>query len=304
MRLIAIISVLIFFTSCKQEGQEAAFSDENVQNIFNQYIADPSDQNARLFNAASIQYLSMNPESPDKKQLVEKGLEVAKKHNLIPAQSTYLITLIRDFGANKETPDRIFELATMMKAANREAAANTLFHSFATRYKDHEKAEEAKKQLSVEITDIDDYIRMVGEKIFEDPDETGVNKGNSQYFVDACEAYALANSNSVASPEFLYKASEIARTLRTFPKALTLYDWIINKYPDYEKAPTVLFLKGFLLENQFNDVEAAKATYQQFLKKYPRHELSDDVNFLLTNIGKSDDEIMKMIEEKSKQESQ
>lgn len=304
MRIITILSFLVLLLSCKQKLQEVTFSDENVDKIYKQYLADPTDQNARLFNASNIQFLSLNPNVKDKKQFIDEGLIIAKKHNLTPAQSTYLITLIRDFEGNKETPDRIFELASMMKAAKREAAANTLFHSFATKYKDHKKAEEAKNQLTEEISDIDAYILTIGEKIFENPDETGVNKSNSQYYVDACEAYALANSNSVASPEFLYKASEIARTLRTFPKALTLYDWIINKYPDYEKAPTVLFLKGFLLENQFADIDAAKSTYEEFLKKYPRHELSDDVSFLLNNLGKSDDEIMKMIEEKGKKESQ
>ena len=126
-----------------------------------------------------------------------------------------------------------------------------MFYSFASRFKDHPKADEARSSLTAEISDIDGYILEIGEKIFENADETGVNKANSQYYVDACEAYALANPNSVASPEFLYKAAEIARTLRTFPKALSLYDSINNKYPQYERAPTVLFLKGFLLENQF-----------------------------------------------------
>ena len=304
MRLFYVLCLIFLFASCKNKGKDIVFNDDNVQKIYMQYIADPSDQNARLFSAASIQYLSMQPDAQDKKQLLDRGLEIAEEHNLLPAKSTYLITLIRDYEGNKETPDRIFDLAMIMKNAKKDAAANTLFHSFASNYKDHPKAKEAITYLTEEITDMDQYILAIGEKIFEDPDETGINKANSQFYVDACEAYALANPNSVASPDFLYRASEIARTLRTFPKALTLYDWIITKYPTYEKSPTVLFLKGFLLESQFNNIESARYSYQQFLDKYPQHDLADDVAFLLQNLGKSDEEIMKIIEANRQDESQ
>ncbi len=295
MRYSFFLCLLLIF-SCKNQKDNVSFSDENVQKIYTQYDNDPTDQNARLFAAAAIQAISRNPQMSDKKALIDKGLEIANENNITSAKSTFLINLIRDYEGNKETADRILELANILKESKKEAAANTLYYSFANRFKNHPKAEEAKGNLTTDITDIDQYILEIGEKIFDNPDESGVNKGNSQYYVDACEAYALANPNSVASPDFLYKASEIARTLRTFPKALSLYDWIISKYPEYEKAPTVLFLKGFLLENQFNDLEMAKTTYKQFLDKYPKSDLADDVAFLYENIGKSDEEIMEMIE--------
>ncbi|NNF36126.1 MAG: hypothetical protein HKN68_18620 [Saprospiraceae bacterium] len=296
MKKLSYLLCMVVFLACNAKEDSVSFSDEKVQKVYTQYKAEPNEQNARLFCASAIQAIGTNTNMVDRKKLIDKGLEIANENNVTSAKSTFLINLIRDYEGNKETPDRIYELAEMLKASNKEAAANTLFHSFAIRFKNHPKAQEAKNNLSTEIQDIDKYILEIGEKIFENADETGVNKANSQYYVDACEAYALANPNSVASPDFLYRAAEIARTLRTFPKALSLYDWIINKYPEYEKAPTVLFLKGFLLENEFNDIELAKNTYKQFIDKYPRHELTDDVTFLYENIGKSDEEIMKMIE--------
>lgn len=296
---------MMIFLACKAKEDTVNFTDENVQKVFTQYQNEPNEQNARLFCASAIQAIGTHSNMKDKKALIDKGFEIASKNNITSAKSTFLINLIRDYEGNKETPDRIFELAEMMKAGKKEAAANTLFYSFASRFKNNPKSEEAKKNITSDIKDIDKYILEIGEKIFENADETGINKANSQHYVDACEAYALANPNSVASPDFLYRAAEIARTLRTFPKALSLYDWIINKYPDFEKAPTALFLKGFLLENEFNDIEMAKSTYKQFIDKYPNNELTDDVTFLYENIGKSDEEIMKIIEaNKEKKEAQ
>ena len=292
--LIVLFAVVI---SCKTD-KVYTFENENVQKFYTKYKSDPTEQNARLFSASAIQYLSTTPDALNKKDLLDEGLAVSKKHNITSGQITFLIILIRDYQGEKETPDRIFELASVMKTGNKEAAVNTLLHSFINSNKNHPKVKEAKEMMTAEISDIDDYILQIGEKIFDDPDETGVNRDNSLFYVDACEAYALANPNNVGSPEFLYKASEIARTLRTFPKALSLYDWIIQKYPNYEKTPTTLFLKGFLLENEFQDIEAAKIIYIEFKTKYPNHQLADDVDFLIENIGKSDEEIMEIIEKR------
>ena len=123
MRLIISIAILILISSCKGKKDTLTFADENVQKMYIQYNEAPTDQNARLFNATSIQYLSLQPDAQDKKELLLAGLEVAEKHNLVPAKSTFLISLIRDYEGNKETADRIYELAMMMKSAQKEAAA-------------------------------------------------------------------------------------------------------------------------------------------------------------------------------------
>ena len=81
---------------------------------------------------------------------------------------------------------------------------------------------------------------------------------------------------------------------------MSIYDWILEKYPNYEKAPTSLFLKGFIIENNIKDDVMAKEIYNKFLSDYPKHDLADDVQFLIDNLGKSDQEILEMIESKKK----
>lgn len=131
--------------------------------------------------------------------------------------------------------------------------------------------------------------------ILVDVDETGVNRNASMRYVDASEAIALAVPDDKKVPEYLYKSAEIARSIRTLPKAMSLYDWIIDQYPNYVDIPKVLFIKAYLIEYEYGDIEEARKLYEAFLKKYPSHEFAKSAEFLLKNLGKSEEEILKEI---------
>ena len=142
------------------------------------------------------------------------------------------------------------------------------------------------------------YVQYLFDQILIDPDEFGINKSAALQFVDASEALALVSPDNEFVPDFLYKAAEIARSMRTLPKAMSLYDWILEDYPEHEKAPTIMFIKGFIMEQDFKKVEEAKKLYSQFLEKYPNHQMAESAKFLLDNLGKSDEEILQTIETK------
>mgnify|MGYP003453067237 FL=1 len=44
--------------------------------------------------------------------------------------------------------------------------------------------------------------------------------------------------------------------------------------------------------------------YKDYLAKYPNDEFSESAKFLLDNLGKSEEELKKMLEEKSKENVQ
>ena len=43
--------------------------------------------------------------------------------------------------------------------------------------------------------------------------------------------------------------------------------------------------------------EKARGLYEEFVKNHPTDEFADDTQFLLANLGKSDEEIIKQFEE-------
>ena len=99
------------------------------------------------------------------------------------------------------------------------------------------------------------------------------------------------------SPEYLFKAAELARAIHKGQEAVLYYDKICTDYPDYEKAPTALFLKAFTYENTLKDTANAKIGYQEFIKKYPDNQFADDAQYSLKYLGKSPEELIRIFED-------
>lgn len=106
-------------------------------------------------------------------------------------------------------------------------------------------------------------------------------------------------SDDTLSAEYLFRAGEIANGIMLPNDAISYFKKVYEKYPAHNKAATSLFLQGFVYETQLKNIEKAKTIYNEFLAKYPQHQLAKDVQFSLDNLGKSDEELIKMFEEKN-----
>ncbi len=296
--LAALLLSSILFLQCKTDN---APKTDTLADLEASLAAEPSPANANNV-VKEINKLIANEESKTAKAaLISKGLKVSKEHKLNSKTASFLTMAMRTKDVAVDKKESILELANLMTANRRDKTANILFQAFADLYpEDTRSAAFAEKVKAMTGGDVHAYLLKTAENIFENPDEYGINRKSSSEYVNACEAYALAYDDEKA-PEYLYKAAEIARSLRTFPKTLSLYDWIIDSYPTYEKTPTALFLKGFVIENELKNEDLARETYERFLADYPKHDLADDVTFLLDNLGKSNEEILELIEKNKKQ---
>lgn len=101
------------------------------------------------------------------------------------------------------------------------------------------------------------------------------------------------------APEYLFKAAEIQRNFQKYDKALYLLDQAYQKYAEHYRAPYCLFVMGLIYQDDLKDLEKAKEKYDWFLQKFPDHEFADDTQFLLDNLDKSDEEILRMLEKKA-----
>ncbi len=100
--------------------------------------------------------------------------------------------------------------------------------------------------------------------------------------------------------EYIFKGADISMNINQPQQAIDLYDRIINDYPDFRKAPECLFLKGYVYENYFNDLDQARAIYTEFIEKYPENDFADDAQISINNLGKSPEELIQEFEEKMK----
>ena len=153
-------------------------------------------------------------------------------------------------------------------------------------------------QASVDVNSKEGLAKLIKEaegKLYKN-DGGSFDRKQATNVVDAYNNYAKKFPQDAESPQYLFKAAEIYRSMRNYKKATEIYQNIHDNYSNFDKAPHSLFLLGFIYENDLKDLNKAKSVYEQFIAEYPKHELSDDVQFSLNNLGKPAEEIIKGFE--------
>ncbi len=113
-------------------------------------------------------------------------------------------------------------------------------------------------------------------------------------FIETCEGYAAITASEDKYAELLSKAAGLAKTVESYNQALMLYARLSDRLPKHPKAPTALFMQGHIYENDLNDMDKAKAAYEQFLQRYPNDpDYADDAKIALDQLGKTPEEIIK-----------
>lgn len=131
-------------------------------------------------------------------------------------------------------------------------------------------------------------------------DQNGIlNQVNSQDFVNlAVELSDRYPSDTLAALP-LYKAAELARSMNDPKRAAVLYERVHDNYGSFSKAPEALFMAAFTYDEHLDNLDKARETYEKFLKLYPDNVFAKDTPMLLDNLGKSDEEILRQLEEKA-----
>jgi tetratricopeptide (TPR) repeat protein len=297
--------LLIFLSACKQDSANTASTPttneiSSFQKAMEQLKSEPGKASAENFILQARKELLSVTDEAKEMDLLLKGLKVAEEYKMGPTAIGFLMPLVKDFPDNPQHEEHFAKLASALHDIGKSIPGGILVNTYETNFPSGKYLKMLKGKQKEEIKDLDAYIKELAANVFIDPDKYGINKISAQKYVDACEAYAIGLPKSEMSPEYLYRAGEMARTLNTYNKALSIFDWIIDKYPNYDKTPTTIFLKGFMLENELKNKEAAKVVYNEFLAKFPKNDLADDVSFLLENIDKTNEELRDMIDKKSK----
>ncbi len=98
----------------------------------------------------------------------------------------------------------------------------------------------------------------------------------------------------------LFKAADVARGIGEYGKAIQLWGKVWRGYPDFDKAPDAVFMQGFTYENNLMDIQNAKRYYLQFIEKYPKNPLREQVIIALKNLGKSPEDLIKEFQKNEK----
>ncbi|MCF8257545.1 MAG: tetratricopeptide repeat protein [Flavobacteriales bacterium] len=134
-------------------------------------------------------------------------------------------------------------------------------------------------------------------------DEGGMdNRAAAQLLVRSYATYYQHHKSDSTAIDMLFKAGEVSMGLGDGRLAVKYFGTVAEEHPEFRKAPEALFLQGFCEENLNGDMEQAKFFYSDFIAKHPGHVLVEDARFSIENLGKTDEELIKMFEQLKKEE--
>ena len=122
---------------------------------------------------------------------------------------------------------------------------------------------------------------------------------DSVAFMELLSAYQNFSSKypgDSMTPGYLFKAAGIAAGLNRGTPAIGLYKFVIDTYPDYRKIPECYFMEAFTYENTLGNNDKANVVYNEFLVRYPDHDLTDDALAAIKFLGKSPEEMLREFE--------
>lgn len=113
------------------------------------------------------------------------------------------------------------------------------------------------------------------------PDESVAVKLADSYML-----YAKQNPNDDAVPDMLFKALDVYVGMNISPKkAVEAADILIEKYPSFDMTPMAMYIKGFVYESMFKDLDKAEKAYRHFLETYPDNPMAEEVKMTILNLG-------------------
>lgn len=288
--------ILIGLGCKKSEGYDA----KALAALEQAFEATPADS---TYDLLITRYLEIMQENKADKKIVEdmlfKAATASKKMNNCRQMVIFLNNLIKNHYERQDTPDHILEMINCLRQSEKNYAADILSICFGEAFPNHPKKVELMSGLPNQLPAVQ-YLANLATSMFPDTGSS-YNKDVAFQFVDACEAYALVLPHSDKSAEYLFSAAQTAKLLQTYDKCISLYDWIIEKYPNHPKAENSAFMKGFLFDSDLKDTAVARKFYSEFIAKYPKSEFADDAQILIQNLGKTEEQILEEIQKKNQQ---
>ena len=108
--------------------------------------------------------------------------------------------------------------------------------------------------------------------------------------------FADANPSDAMAPEYLFKAVDVSMNINEPQRTIYIIDKLLKGYPDYPRTQAALFVKAFIFETRYNNLDMAKKIYEQYLEMYPDGEFANDCRASIENLGLSPEELVKKFE--------
>ncbi len=127
-----------------------------------------------------------------------------------------------------------------------------------------------------------------------------LDKEKAQNIINKYLNYANKYPNDTITPEYLFKAAEIAMNSEQPHNSVRYLQKIEQEYPEYINYPTCIFMIGHIYDYYIKDFNKAKDYYNKYINDYPKHTFVEDAKSAVMFIGIEDEELIRVFEQINK----
>jgi len=302
MKRTIFFPVLFCFAACLSTltgcgGAEADQLLSQLEQLEKALAQNPDPVLADSLVTVVQEWTALMPDDPNRQAdgalRAAKALALTNRAALAQARLKYVLKQYRE---TSHAPEAALLLASLYKKElGSPATAFAIYQLFPEAFPQSDKITEAKSYLPGNVPPLPERIDSMALRII-NPKTGQLDARIANDYIQTCELSALLLPKSADASKMLYKAGEVSRATGAQDKALEYYEQAYTSYPDDERASEALFMHAFTLDNDLKRYDEAKVLYEAFLKKYPNDDFADDAQFLLNNLGKSEEEIFKALE--------
>lgn len=118
---------------------------------------------------------------------------------------------------------------------------------------------------------------------------------------DVYLAFAKNNPLDTMTPEYIFRAASVARTLGEPKQTLELYDRIIRDYPNWRRVVDTWYLRAFTIDNDMGQKGEAKTAYEEVIHRYPDHRFAADAKQMIENLQYTDEQLIEKFKKMNEQ---
>ena len=124
----------------------------------------------------------------------------------------------------------------------------------------------------------------------------------AEHLVTFYTDYANQYPQDSLAPEMLFSAGNVYIGLGKYDRAIAQFNRIDKHYKDYIKRPEAIYLAGFVADYHQSQKGEAKKYYERVIELYPNHIFAADARKAIEALSMSDEDLVKMFQEKNKKE--
>ena len=284
---ILILAFVLLAMSCAKDETNGDSSLQWLSDLEANLVENPSDEKVADYLSVIDSLVQSDIENAEVNAvLLSRASAFQFNLNKLSSAINLLSRAVKDYPDASNYKENLENLSELMSKMNQDDALRAFSDALISSSFD----EAGKKKEEVSLDTFIDQINSTQRSIYST--SNNIDLKMARRYVRMVELLAFTRPEADAVPGLLYDAGKVAEVMKDSPKSVYLFEWCNQSYPNADIAANNLFMLAFTCQDGINDSKRAATYYKAFMDRYPEHELFSSAEFLLENIGKSDEEIL------------